>query len=303
MEWCVSFPRETILVARPSLRKACGGNRNAAKFLSYLLYLASIQKQEDKSAPVTINRTQPQIIKEMDEEISDRTLRDEAIHCLTELRYITCEEVKGNKQFTAYTIYPESIQRGISFPESIKHYKSMKYYLDKADRKNFRAEIFPDGGENIPDRPEKTPNPKLEPTGKISGLESATESSSEADLANVSEDPKSNREIYERENKREDPSIHSSIPSLNSSQKPDMTGYLRMFMRKFLLEMGATGKLMDDHLKYLQQLYYASGLDKETFRSQAEVDLGKTRQVDSDLGYFYELFHKSLGVPMAPKSR
>jgi hypothetical protein len=102
------------------------------------------------------------------------------------------------------------------------------------------------------------------------------------------------RERKEKERMKEsDSSIHSFDQS--SSQRADATAFIRMFMRKFLLEMGATGKLMDDHLRYLQDLYHFSGLDKEAFRSKAEFDMDKTRQLEGDLGEFYQYFHKSIG--------
>ena len=103
-----------------------------------------------------------------------------------------------------------------------------------------------------------------------------------------------------REGENERPSTHSIDQS--SSQKPDVTGYLRVFMRKFLLEMGATDTLLEEHLMYIQSLFYASGLDKATFRFEAEKAVDRTRQVDSDLRYFYECFLASLGIPM-PKGK
>lgn len=292
MEWCVSFPKESILVYRPSLRKACGGNRSAAKFLGYLLYLASAQRtqQEDKNAPIIIKRTQQQIIEEMDEEISDRTLRDEARPCLVELGYIEFEEFKGNKQYTAYTIYPESIQRGISFPESIPHYKSMKYYLDKSARKNFRSEKVPNGSEIFPDGSEKTPDPELNQTGNISERESASESTSEATLSDVSEDPK-NKEIYlEINEKKEDPFLDQN----SSSQKPSKTGFIKAPVREVLQSIRDSEYRSEQyHFDRVHDLWLQCDVkDIETFRDK--IYSAKSKASGGDIEYFYRCLCSAL---------
>lgn len=128
MDWCVNFPKESVLVLRPSLTKACGGNRNAAKFLSYLLYHASLSGERDEQrALITVYRTQGVIVEDLDGEMSVRTLRDDAIPCLEELRYLSLEEFKGAEQYTAYHIYPANIQHGIDHPAQIPSHKSMGY--------------------------------------------------------------------------------------------------------------------------------------------------------------------------------
>lgn len=183
MEWCVEYPKEQILVVRPSLRKACGENRNAAKFLSYLLYMASYQEVQigkEMTKYVVIRKTQKQVVREMDEEISTRTLRDEAIPCLVELGYLDYEETKGDKQYTAYTIYPDKIQRGINFPDEVPHYKTLPYTQNKSEkkgvRKNFRTEKLPNGAEEFPNGSEKLHTE----SGKISAPKSADEAAPEA---------------------------------------------------------------------------------------------------------------------------
>lgn len=70
-------------------------------------------------------------------------------------------------------------------------------------------------------------------------------------------------------------------------------------MRKFLLEMGATGKLMDNHLAYLQEIYYASGLDKESFRYEAENAISQTRLMKGDMDYFYDHLCNTLHLEQA----
>jgi hypothetical protein len=95
------------------------------------------------------------------------------------------------------------------------------------------------------------------------------------------------KERKEEGSKGDDSSIHSSTLS-SLSQKANVTAYLRMYMRKFFLEMGVAGKLMDEHLSYLQEIYYASELDKEAFRFKAESTIDKTREAKGDIDYFYD---------------
>src|SRR5262245_16588843 len=103
MKWCVTFPEEDILIKRPCLTRACGGNKPAATFLSYLLYQVSISreykktaeninkrqvvlgKEPDQEITGSIYRTQAQIVEEVDEELTDRTLRSTAIPWLQAL--------------------------------------------------------------------------------------------------------------------------------------------------------------------------------------------------------------------------
>ena len=168
MQSCVMYPKEAILICRPALRKACGENRHAAKLLSYLLFRASLcQEVKQEVEPlnavprsqgravlqeraITIYRTQGQIVREMDGELCARTLRDEAIPCLVELGYLTCQQIKGDKQSTAYTIHPDVIQQGLDHPECIPSFKTMPFYqriLTARARKKLRPEIVPDGAE------------------------------------------------------------------------------------------------------------------------------------------------------------
>jgi hypothetical protein len=131
MKWCVTFPEEDILIKRPCLKKACGGNKAAATFLSYLLYQVSISQEykrnaenihtrkaahgEDADYVISGNvyRTQRDIIKEMDHELSDRTLRDNAIPWLIALGYI---EVDTSRPVNIYVVHIHHIQHGISNP-------------------------------------------------------------------------------------------------------------------------------------------------------------------------------------------
>ena len=179
MESCVIYPKEAILNCRPSLRKACGENRPAARLLSYLLFRASLcQQAKQETEPldavprsqeraaqqecaITIYRTQGQIVREMDGEMCARTLRDEAIPCLVELGYLTCEEIKGDKQTTAYTLHPAVIQQGLDHPEYVPSFKTMPFYqrlLATRARKKLYSANVPHGSENVPHGSENTPD-------------------------------------------------------------------------------------------------------------------------------------------------
>jgi hypothetical protein len=128
MKWCVYFPEEDILIKHPCLRRTCLGNKTASAFLSFLLYQVSIGKEfkqsienshqqvnDDEKMPhqmmnIDVYKTQLESVSEMDNEISDRTLRDTAIPLLVALRYIDVDESdKTNK----YTIDLAQVQIGI----------------------------------------------------------------------------------------------------------------------------------------------------------------------------------------------
>jgi hypothetical protein len=126
MKWCVCFPEEDILIKRPCLRRACMNNNTGAAFLSYLLYQVSISKEyrqrleksnQQENAThtlsVDIDKTQLEIVSEMDNEMSDRTLRDTAIPLLVALGYI---DVDASDKANTYTIHLAQIQRGINNP-------------------------------------------------------------------------------------------------------------------------------------------------------------------------------------------
>ena len=58
MKWCVQFPEEEILIKRPSLKRACAGNKHAATLLSYLLYQVSISQEFKQRTEQQISHTQ-----------------------------------------------------------------------------------------------------------------------------------------------------------------------------------------------------------------------------------------------------
>ena len=111
------------------------------------------------------------------------------------------------------------------------------------------------------------------------------------------EDDQDNNEDSAVDNDVNVTSTDIMLPS--PSQRANVTAYLRMYMRKFLLEMGATGNLMDKHLTYLQEVYYASGLDKESFRYEAENAISQTRLIKGDMDYFYDCLCNTLEITIA----
>ncbi|GER87878.1 hypothetical protein KDW_20400 [Dictyobacter vulcani] len=153
MEWAIDFPQEEFLIARPCLRRACLGNHIAGLFLSYLLYQASISKEfrnytklykqqygcANEDVPgfdgdITIYKTQQEIIQGMNDEFSDRTLRDTAIPLLIALGYI---DIDTSDKTNSYTIHMPQIQTGINNPPKREDVLPKLYDLIK-DRNAFR---------------------------------------------------------------------------------------------------------------------------------------------------------------------
>src|SRR5579875_2855659 len=134
MQWCVSFPQQdSLLILRASLKRACGGNKAAAAFLSYLLYQVSISQQYTRNAEqinrrklacgevadqlvtIDIYRSQKDIVQEMDGHLSDRTLRDTAIPLLVGLGYVEVDETEA---INIYRVHLDAVQAGIDHPPS-----------------------------------------------------------------------------------------------------------------------------------------------------------------------------------------
>jgi hypothetical protein len=205
MKWCVTFPEEDILIKRPSLKKACCGNKTAAAFLSYLLYHVSISQEykrnaenintrkvargetPDQEVTVKVYRTQTQIIEEMDNEISDRTLRDTAIPLLVALGYIAMDE---SEKINVYEVHLDSVQAGINHPPMMSEVLPTLHQLadlgstsDKY-RKYFRrlAEILPTSSEVLPAH-----------HGTTSDTKSGSRRTPQARSIGVSRPPKSNK--------------------------------------------------------------------------------------------------------------
>lgn len=110
MKWCIEFPEENLLLVRPCLTEICMGVKPAAKLLSVLLYRYSIRKEHQQDAKninevrtaqgnqanqdttFRIFRTQAQLIDDMCDEITAKTLHDTAIPTLQLLGYLDVDE-------------------------------------------------------------------------------------------------------------------------------------------------------------------------------------------------------------------
>jgi hypothetical protein len=261
MDWCVKFPKEPMLILRPSLRRACGGNRNSAKLLSYLLFCAKgleVQVDAQLKPCIAICRTQGQMAEEIDNELSARTLRDEAIPCLEDLGYLSTEEKRGDKQYTIYRIYPEAIQKGINQPDQVPDYKSLPYYQNKSVGKNFRTEKTPNGSEIFPNGSEKTPSGRAQGVGKISERENANKGAAQAD-SNGNGAPPKIREINYKTNKEREV-IHSFNENKMISpqeEKPVIPSYLLKAVRKILAQCADTSReqVVDEDIAYVVDVW------------------------------------------------
>lgn len=124
MQWCVPFPEEAVLIVRPSLIAICAGQHPAAKLLSVLLYRASLSEPsqpDEQRAPVSeaplrqkktprIYRTQAQLVADMCEELSEKTIHDVALPTLQLLGYVM---VDTSSVVYCYTLCLENIQTAL----------------------------------------------------------------------------------------------------------------------------------------------------------------------------------------------
>ena len=110
MKWCVDFPEESVLMVRPSLDALCYSVKPAAKLLGVLLYRYSIRQEHQQDAEnmnevataqgkegaqdtsFSIYRRQAQLVADMVNEITEKTLHDVAIPTLQLLGYLDVDE-------------------------------------------------------------------------------------------------------------------------------------------------------------------------------------------------------------------
>ena len=110
MKWAVSFPEESILLVRPCLVALCHGNRPAAKLLSVLIYRYSLRLEHksdaeninevkaangetaDQDTTFRIYRKQSQLVTDMCDEITEKTLHDVAVPTLQLFGYLDVDE-------------------------------------------------------------------------------------------------------------------------------------------------------------------------------------------------------------------
>lgn len=140
MKWGISFPEEEILIVRPSLKAICAGNGPAAKLLSVLLYRYSIRKESREDAEnmnevaiskgkaptqdtsFRIYRKQKQLVKDMCDEVVEKTLHDVAVPTLQLLGYLDIDE---SNPIICYDLHPDVVH------QAMEAYKKGPIQLEK----------------------------------------------------------------------------------------------------------------------------------------------------------------------------
>src|SRR5947209_7334201 len=116
----IPYPDERLLIVRPCQVSLCLGVHSAAKTLSALLYRYSKQYGDNESAeareiePDAISRIyckQSDLVKDMVDEITEKTLHDTAIPWLQVLGYLEVEELPGKN---CYILHIGRIFRGLA---------------------------------------------------------------------------------------------------------------------------------------------------------------------------------------------
>ena|SRR5260221_622812 len=98
----MQYPKEQILIVRPSLKAICCQNKPASKLLSVLLYWYDHATEETPEDTFTVYRTQDQLVTDACDELTVKTLHDIAAPFLQALGYITIEQHKNGKVY--YTV-------------------------------------------------------------------------------------------------------------------------------------------------------------------------------------------------------
>lgn len=147
MKWAVSFPEESILLVRPCLTAICAGNRPAGKLLSVLLYRYSI-RQEHKTDAENINevkgddsqdttfriyRKQSQLVTDMCDEITEKTLHDVAVPVLQLFGYLDVDE---SPAIHCYDLHVDAVVN------ALEAYKQGPKQLEKFLLSNLQLEKF-----------------------------------------------------------------------------------------------------------------------------------------------------------------
>jgi len=114
----IVYPKEQILIVRPSLKAICNGNGPAAKLLSVLLYLYECNDKlkkghvqiNDKETVFIFCCTQGELVNNLCGEMDVKTLHDVAIPALLLLGYLDMEDqMKGNR----YTLYIDAVNEAL----------------------------------------------------------------------------------------------------------------------------------------------------------------------------------------------
>lgn len=168
MKHCVKFPDDKFLAVRPCLVAICMGNRPAAKLLGALLFRYNLRvenkddaenqnaikeakgEQADQDTSFHIYRKQSQLIDDMCEEMTEKTLHDTAVPMLQLLGYLDIEE---HMQANRYTLNIELVQQALNLynhPQLekflISHMQLEKFLITSdelekflIDKKNFQS--------------------------------------------------------------------------------------------------------------------------------------------------------------------
>jgi len=157
VKWAVSFPEESILLVRPCLVALCGGNRPAGKLLSVLIYRYSL-RQEHKSDAENMNevkvangeeanqditfriyRKQSQLVADMCDEVTEKTLHDVAVPTLQLFGYLDvdespsvhCYDVHIDVVMAALEAYKRGAQQLEDFLIAHVHIQLEKFLINK----------------------------------------------------------------------------------------------------------------------------------------------------------------------------
>jgi hypothetical protein len=129
MKWCVEFPEETLLIVRPCLKRISLDVAPASKLLSDLLYRYSIRKEAsedaqnlnevkrskgelaDQDISFKIYRKQEQIVIDVCNEFTEKTLHDVAAPTLQLLGFLDVEELPG---CNCYTVHLDKVNEALA---------------------------------------------------------------------------------------------------------------------------------------------------------------------------------------------
>jgi hypothetical protein len=237
----IPYPDERLLIVRPCHVALCIDVRPAAKLLSALLYRYSIRqeskedaeninelrkaegKETDQDTSFRIYRKQSQLVRDMVNEITEKTLHDVAVPSLQLLGYMDIEEYPG---MNCYILHIDRILRGIAaYTQDLKdntHCQLEKFLMEAPALEKFLMSVkslekFLVHKKNFQSALEKV----LMDNRKSSNYHRGRKPRSEATSKGKIETPESNRENLEKVSKKEeatDSLTPSSTPSLSVEQ-------------------------------------------------------------------------------------
>jgi hypothetical protein len=238
----IPYPDERLLIVRPCHVALCIDVRPAAKLLSALLYRYSIRqeskedaeninelrkaegKETDQDTSFRIYRKQSQLVRDMVNEITEKTLHDVAVPSLQLLGYMDIEEYPG---MNCYILHIDRILRGIAaYTQDLKdntHCQLEKFLMEAPALEKFLMSVkslekFLVHKKNFQSALEKV----LMDNRKSSNYHRGRKPRSEAPSKGKIETPESNRENLEKVSKKEeatDSLTHSSLQSSSVQEK------------------------------------------------------------------------------------